>query len=72
MKNQIHVIYGKDPTLMTEKLLKATAPLKGLSKNIAIGIKPNLVSATPPSEGAVIKGAGLLQYKDIGGLVDRR
>jgi uncharacterized protein (DUF362 family) len=53
MKNQIHVIYGKDPTLMTEKLLKATAPLKGLSKNIAIGIKPNLVSATPPSEGAV-------------------
>ena len=52
MKNQIHVIYGKDPTLMTENF-KGNRTFEGLKQNIAIGIKPNLVSATPPSEGAV-------------------
>ncbi|HBN82515.1 MAG TPA: iron-sulfur cluster-binding protein [Clostridiales bacterium] len=51
--NKIHVIYGEDPCCMTVKLLNETAPLKGLDKNISIGIKPNLVCPSNASEGAV-------------------
>lgn len=51
--NKIHVTYGEDPCAMTMKILRTTAPLKDLDKNIAIGIKPNLVCASKASEGAV-------------------
>lgn len=65
-KNEILVIYGKEYKKMTMELLKE-ADLAGRigSREKRIGIKPNLVSPVPASEGATTHPEvveGLLQY----------
>jgi len=50
--NQLYIAKGKEPLRMTIDLLNRMEPLKGKSKDITIGIKPNLVCASPASEGA--------------------
>jgi len=50
--NNLYVISGVNPTQMTINLLKYINPLSNKSKDIKIGIKPNLVCASPASEGA--------------------
>ena len=48
----ITAIYGKDPYVMTTKLLESNESLKDLPKESSIVLKPNLVVAACPSEGA--------------------
>lgn len=50
--NQLFIAKDKEPVKMTLDLLKRMNPLNGRSKDINIGIKPNLVCASPASEGA--------------------
>ena len=65
-KNEIIAIYGEEYTKMTRALLEE-AGLAGMigDKGKRIGIKPNLVSPVPASEGATTHPEvveGLLQY----------
>ena len=50
--NQLFIAKDKEPVKMTLDLLNRMNPLKGRSKDLKIGIKPNLVCASPASEGA--------------------
>ncbi|MDD2503483.1 MAG: hypothetical protein PHG58_06495, partial [Clostridia bacterium] len=50
--NKLYIAQGDNPFKMTIDLLHKINPLKGKDKDIAIGIKPNLVCASPASEGA--------------------
>lgn len=50
--NKLYIISGKQITQMTIDLLKEMKPLKEKNKDILIGIKPNLVCASPASSGA--------------------
>ena len=65
-KNQILMISGTDYRKMTKRLLEE-AGLSGLipGKDCRIGIKPNLVSASPASNGATTHPeivAGIIEY----------
>ena len=53
-KNNITVIYGKKPFEMTKKILGHIEPFSNLNlkKDALIGLKPNLVKASPSNEGA--------------------
>lgn len=50
--NSLYIANGQDPLKMTLDLLNRIKPLQNENKNISIGIKPNLVCASPASEGA--------------------
>jgi len=50
--NKLYIAKGCEPLRMTLDLLNRINPLDGKNKNIAIGIKPNLVCASPAEEGA--------------------
>ncbi|MCI9068861.1 MAG: DUF362 domain-containing protein, partial [Lachnospiraceae bacterium] len=65
-KNEIYLIHGTDHLEMTKRLLSEA----GLSDMIgdrgaSVGIKPNLVAASAPSQGATTHGglvAGAIEY----------
>lgn len=50
--NKLYIAQGGDPFKMTLDLLNKIDPLYGKKKDITIGIKPNLVCASPAEEGA--------------------
>jgi len=50
--NKLYIANGTQPKKMTIDLLERIKPLKGKNKDIKIGIKPNLVCASPAVEGA--------------------
>lgn len=50
--NKLYIATGENPVKMTVDLLEAIKPMEGKSKDIVIGIKPNLVCASPAAEGA--------------------
>ena len=50
--NRLFIAKDKDPLRMTLDLLDRMIPLEGRNRDIKIGIKPNLVCASPASEGA--------------------
>lgn len=50
--NRLFIAIDKEPMQMTIDLLNRINPLQGKSKDISIGIKPNLVCASPANEGA--------------------
>jgi uncharacterized protein (DUF362 family) len=65
-KNEILVIYGKDPAAMAARLAEE-ADLAGLigDREKRVGLKPNLVVSRPASEGATTHpeiAAGLIAY----------
>ena len=49
---EIHTIYGSDPLYMTQTLLSHIAIERELTPDMQIGIKPNLVLASPAVSGA--------------------
>ena len=49
---EIHIIYGDDPLPMTLALLSAMDLERELRPDMLIGVKPNLVLASPASSGA--------------------
>ncbi len=53
-KNDIYVTHGRDAECMTRELLNSVdvCSLVGSNKDAYIGLKPNLVNATPSTEGA--------------------
>lgn len=65
-KNQILKIYGTDYKKMTIRLLEEAGLQEKIpDKNCRIGIKPNLVSPSPASEGATTHPevvAGIIEY----------
>ncbi|MCF8093489.1 MAG: DUF362 domain-containing protein [Desulfotignum sp.] len=52
MHEHLYVIHGNDPQAMTCQLLEYLQPFKHLPAHAVIGIKPNLVTATPAGHGA--------------------
>lgn len=50
--NRLYIANGENPVKMTVDLLEAIQPMKDRSKDIMIGIKPNLVCASPAEQGA--------------------
>lgn len=50
--NRLYIANGENPMRMTIDLLNALKPMGNRSKDITIGIKPNLVCASPAEEGA--------------------
>ncbi len=73
-KNEIIAIYGENPLEMTKKLM-AVAEVEKLigGKNKHIGIKPNLVLASPASGGATTHpeiAAGIIEYLRDNGFSD--
>jgi uncharacterized protein (DUF362 family) len=61
----LHVIYGSDPKNMVKEILKAMRPETGVKKDALIGLKPNLVAASPASTGATTSPqvtAGIIEY----------
>ena len=48
--NQLFIALDREPVQMTIDLLNRMKPLQGKSKDISIGIKPNLVCASPANE----------------------
>lgn len=59
------IIYGNRPREMVKKLLYEIDPVKELSKNSIIGLKPNLVLAKPATSGATTSpeiAAGIIEY----------
>lgn len=65
-KNEIYLIHGTDYMEMTKQLL-SEARLSYMigDKNASIGIKPNLVAASAPSQGATTHSelvAGIIEY----------
>lgn len=70
-RNEILAVYGDKPLEMTKKLLAAAEAEKLIGdKGKKIGIKPNLVLASPASSGATTHpeiAAGIIEYlKDMG------
>ncbi len=61
----LHVIYGSDPKSMVKEILEAMQPEIGVKKDALIGLKPNLVAASPASTGATTSPsvtAGIIEY----------
>lgn len=52
MHEHLYVFHGNDPFSMTSRLLEYLQPFKHLPAHSVIGIKPNLVTATPAGHGA--------------------
>jgi uncharacterized protein (DUF362 family) len=52
MHDHLYVIHGNDPFSVTIRLLEYLQPFKHLPAHAVIGIKPNLVTATPAGHGA--------------------
>ena len=52
MHDHLYVIHGNDPFSMTSRLLEFLQPFRHLPVHAVIGIKPNLVTATPAGHGA--------------------
>ncbi|MCA1793573.1 MAG: DUF362 domain-containing protein [Desulfobacteraceae bacterium] len=52
MDEHLYVVHGNDPWAMTHNLLEYLQPFKHLPAHAVIGIKPNLVTATPAGHGA--------------------
>jgi hypothetical protein len=52
MHEHLYVIHGNDPWAMTCDLLEHLQPFENLPAHAVIGIKPNLVTATPAGHGA--------------------
>lgn len=50
--NKLYIANGTQPKKMTIDLLERISPLKGMNKDINIGIKPNLVCASSAEQGA--------------------
>lgn len=50
--NELHIIYGNKPEKMVKKVLSAIEIEKELKPGMLIGIKPNLILASPSEEGA--------------------
>ncbi len=50
--NRLYIVNGTDPLRMTLDILNIINPLKEKRRDIVIGIKPNLVCASPASTGA--------------------
>ncbi|NLO39806.1 MAG: DUF362 domain-containing protein [Ruminiclostridium sp.] len=50
--NRLYIANGENPVKMTIDLLNVMKPMENRSKDISIGIKPNLVCASPADEGA--------------------
>ncbi len=50
--NKLYIATGENLVKMTIDLLDAIKPMENRSKDITIGIKPNLVCASPADEGA--------------------
>ena len=48
--SKLYIANGTQPKKMTIDLLERINPLKGKDKDIRIGIKPNLVCASPAEE----------------------
>ena len=65
-ENEIITMYGRDYRAMTIALLKEAGLAERIpSKNMLIGLKPNLVSQALPSEGATTHPeivAGVIEY----------
>jgi len=65
-KNEIYKIFGKDYTAMTKEILERAGLDEQIgNKDARIGIKPNLVSPTPPMLGATTHPevvAGIIEY----------
>lgn len=63
--NDLHVIYGKEPLAMIKDLLAKIGLAKGLTAEMLIGLKPNLVVAKPAESGATTSPLlveGIVQY----------
>lgn len=73
-KNEIYKIYGTDYLEMTKELLERSGLLSLIGdRHKRIGIKPNLVSPTPPIMGATTHRevlAGIIEYLQEGGVED--
>jgi uncharacterized protein (DUF362 family) len=50
--DSLWVMHGDDPVKMTLALLEHLDPVQGLARDADIGIKPNLVCASPAAKGA--------------------
>lgn len=50
--DKLYIANGQDPLRMTLDLLNRVNPLQNEDRNISIGIKPNLVCASPAEHGA--------------------
>lgn len=64
-ENEIHVIYGNKPFDMVKTLLEKISLKDDISKDMLIGVKPNLVVSRPASEGATTHPemvAGVIEY----------
>ncbi len=73
MDSSIFLIYGTDPKEMTGKLLSRTSLADCIHPNAKIGIKPNLVNATPPENGATTHAGvveGIVEYLQDSGQED--
>jgi len=65
-KNELFILYGRDYKEMAKHLLQCAGLDRMIpAKDTLIGIKPNLVSAVPASEGATTHPevvAGIIEY----------
>lgn len=64
-KNELHVIYGKNPLEMIQILMDKIQLAAELDPNMQIALKPNLVVAKPAREGATTSPLiveGLIRY----------
>jgi len=50
--DKLYIANGQEPLRMTLDLLNRVNPLQNGNRNMTIGIKPNLVCASPPNQGA--------------------
>jgi uncharacterized protein (DUF362 family) len=72
-KNKIALIHGTSPLDMTRDLLEYLKPFKNMEKNARIGIKPNLLCASPAEEGATTHpeiAEGIIIYAQNLGFTD--
>lgn len=68
--NRIKVIYGSDPFSMTKQLLVSEDIKSFIPSDALIGIKPNLVTASPASSGATTHpeiAAAIIEYLKVKG-----
>lgn len=73
--DRLYIAKGNDPLSMTLDLLNTADPLRNKDKNISIGIKPNLVCASPASEGATTHPEiveGIIRYLHVNGFKNIR
>jgi Uncharacterized conserved protein len=71
--NEIHVIYGSRPFEMVKELLGAIGIEKEITKEMKVGIKPNLVVSKPARYGATTHPemvAGVIEYLQNIGVKD--